>query len=271
MTTTRPREGFAPSERQRILQDHAVVQSALDELAHLDVGADRSFHDRLLVHEELYTTHSIDLRRRYARGLPVVALSRCPFTDEVLNHTLDHHGLDGLWWDALSPVRTTETLPSTFVGLTGSLQLGGPIEYTPFLVKPGPAVPFVVPRILEAGAVAVLSEVTVGAHTGVAITYFAESPPETPLYNEWGRSDYRVVRDGEVVGWGQADDAAAIDTDLRPWIESEQVVWVEPGDTDLQLWSGTDDCPYLDRSGSATRQRFQYGAAWADVTAPSRA
>jgi len=259
---TRARAGAPVDERRRLLDDHGVVTSALEELGHLEVGGDAAFRNRLLVHEELYTTHSVDLRRRYERGLPVVALSRCPFTDEVLHHSIDHHGLDGLWWDHQSPVRPVETVPATFVGLTGALQLGGPLEYTPFLVKPGPAVPFVVPRILDAGAVAVLSRIVIGAHTGFVIAYFAESSPEVPLFDEWGHNSHRRYRDGVAVGWDHTDDQAAMDFDLEPWLESEQVVWIEPDDGDLQMWSGTDDCPYLDLPDTRAPQRFQYGRVW---------
>jgi hypothetical protein len=259
---THARAGAPVEERRRLLDDHAVVQAALEELGHLEVGDDRAFRNRLLIHDELYTTHSIDVRRRYERGLPVVALSRCPFTGEVLHHSIDHHGIDGLWWDHQSPVRPVETVPATFVGLTGALRLGGPLEYTPFLVKPGPAAPFVVPPILEAGAVAVLSQIAIGAHTGFAVVYFAESPPDVALFDEWGRGSHRRYRDAAAVGWNHAADPATMDFDLAPWIAREQVVWIEPGDDDLQVWSGTDDCPYLDLPGPRDPQRFQYGRAW---------
>jgi hypothetical protein len=266
-TPARTRDGLPAEERQRLMADHAVVQAALEELGHLDVGTDPEFHHRLLVHQELYTTYGIDIRRQYQRGLPIVALSRCPLTDEVLHHSIDHHGLDGLWWDYFSPVRPVETVPATFVGLTGALRLGGPLEYTPFLVKPGPAAPFVVPRILEAGATAVISQVAVGAHVGYVVAYFAPSPPGITLFDEWGRNDYRVFDAGVAVAWDRSEDSTAMDFDLAPWIEREQVVWIAPGDEDLRLRSGTEDCPYLPLSGTREGQRFQFGAAWHAGTA----
>src|SRR5689334_15262688 len=118
MTPAVARKAFDSSTRDRILADHAVVLTALDELGHLATGADPAFRNRLLVHSDLYTEYSVGLRTEYARGVPVVPISRCPITNEVLRHSLDTFGLDGLWWDFESPCRPTESVPPTFAGLT---------------------------------------------------------------------------------------------------------------------------------------------------------
>ncbi len=191
MTPVAPRKAFDVPTRNRILADHAVVLTALDELGHLATGADPALRHRLLVHSDLYTEYSISVRTEYARGVPVVGC-RDAVHERGLPPPLHRH----LWarrpvGDYESPGRPTESVTSTFVGLTGALRATAAIEYTPFLVKPGPSAPFVVPRILEAGAVAVLSEVAIGSHTGYAVAYFAQTPLQTTLFNEWGANSYR--------------------------------------------------------------------------------
>lgn len=267
MTPAAQRKTFDTDTRNRILTDHTVALTALDELGHLAIGADPAFRNRLLVHSDLYTEYSISLRTQYARGVPVVAMSRCPFTDEVLHHSIDTYGLDGLWWDYESPCRPTESVPPTFAGLTGALRAGGTIEYTPFLVKPGPSVPFVVPRILEAGAVAVLSQVAIGFHTGYAVAYFAPAPLETTLFNEWGANYHRRYDDGVARSWDAASETDGIDFDLEPWADRKLLNWIAPGDESLTLRQGVEGCPYLDLAGSPALQRIQYGTVRTAVSA----
>jgi len=260
VTPAVPRTAFDVSTRNRILTDNAVVLTALDELGHLATGSDPALRHRLLVHSELYTEYSVSLRTEYARGVPIVPISRCPFTNEVLRHSIDTFGLGGLWWDYESPCRPTESVSSTFVGLTGALRTGGAIAYTPFLVKPGPSVPFVVPRILEAGAVAVLSEVAIGVHTGFAVAYFAQTPLITTLFNEWGANSYRHYDRGVAQSWGAASQADAMDFELAPWVDRKLLNWIAPGDASLELHQGIDGCPYLDLPGTRAPQRIQYGS-----------
>lgn len=259
MTPVAHRTAFDASTRNRILADHAVVLTALDELGHLATGSDPTFRNRLRVHSDLYTEYSVSLRTEYARGVPVVPMSRCPFTNEVLHHSIDTFGLDGLWWDYESPCRPTESVTSTFVGLTGALRAGGAIEYTQFLVKPGPSVPFVVPRILEAGAVAVMSEVAIGSHAGYAVAYFAQTPLQTTLFNEWGVNSYRQYDRGVARSWDAASEADAMYFDLKPWVNRELLNWIAPGDASLTLRQGLGGCPYVDLPGTRALQRIQYG------------
>lgn len=270
MTPADSRKAFDGAARQRILTDSAVVLSALDELGHLAVGADPAFRNRLLVHCELYTEYSVSLREEYARGVPVLPISRCPLTNEVLHHSIDTLGPDGLWWDYESPCRPPESVPVSFVGLTGALRPSGPIEYSPFLVRPGPSVPFVIPRILEAGAVAVLSTVPVGAHTGFSVAYFSQAGVDTTLFNEWGANSYRRYVRGEAVSWDAAADADAMDFDLAPWLDRRLLGWIAPGDPDLTVRHGIEGCPYLDLPGSRAAQRIQYGTVWTSAAATRR-
>lgn len=214
------------------------------------------------------------LRAEYANSLPRVPLGRCPFTDTVLKHSFDPWGLDGLWWRYEDAVRPVDTVPETFFALTGAVRLADDIEAVPFLVKPGPEAPYVVPRILWHKAVrAVLTQVQVGAHTGYAVSYFAQPvPPLLSRFNAWGASEYWMT-DDHGTWWDRVDeDVEEIDFDLEPWLRSGQLQWISPGDDDLRLRTDVDNCPFLDLPGRRSFIRVQDGTAWSaeDLDKPTR-
>jgi hypothetical protein len=198
------------------------------------------------------------LEARYEAALPVPAIARDPYSAEPLTYPIDTGGLDGLWWRYDSPVRPPEEdeLPDGVFALTGALRLGDRIEQFPFLCKPGPEAPFVIPRILAHDTVrAVVSELPVGPHTGYAIVYFSNDPPEIPRFNTWGTDLYVTYR-----GWDSVvEDAEPLDFDLEPWVESEKLLWIAPGDSTLELRAGTNGCPYLDLPGRRNFVRIQAG------------
>ena len=188
------------------------------------------------------------LRAEYVAGLPRVKVARCPFTDAVVTHSLDTAGLDGLWWRYEDVVQQAEDLPATFFALTGAVRLGEPVEDVPFLVKPGPEAPYVVPRILLHNDVrAVVSQVAVGAHTGYAVTYFADpAPPLLARVNTWGANEHWFT-DERGTWWDSSDeDESELDFELAPWVDSGKLRWVAPGDADGRLRTGLDGCPYVD-------------------------
>ena len=80
----------------------------------------------------------MDLRARYQAGLPFLPVSRCPFSRQVVYHSLDPFGTDGLWWNYTAPVRPVENLPVTFHGITGALALNGPPDTCPVPLRAGP-------------------------------------------------------------------------------------------------------------------------------------
>jgi len=174
---------------------------------------------------------------------------------------IDVAGLDGLWWRAERPVRREVPEHPTLFALTGALRLGAPLERTDFLVKPGPGAPYVIPRLLEeARAVAVVSTVEIGTHTGYVVAYFAPADATRRPTNEWGTDTYRV-RTPRGLGWGTVDQETR-DFALRPWIERKRLRWIAPGDATLTPREGEPDCPYLDIAGPREPQRIQYGRAW---------
>jgi len=205
-----------------------------------------------------------DLNEQYLAGLPVIELSRNPHTGQLLNHSIDLVGLDGPWWDANAPVRPFEPVDGPLVGFTGAIALDPTVEHTEFLVKPGPAVPYVIPQLLaDPEVTAVLSALTIGAHAGYTICYFARGATDVASPDDWGRNRHdRTTADGRP-GWNEnpltEDD---YDFDLRPWVDAGRLQWIVPGDPTLELHATTDDCPYLDLDGTQYVQRLKQGRVW---------
>jgi hypothetical protein len=209
----------------------------------------------------------------YLASVPALTLARCPFTGAELVHSIETRGLDGPWWRYDNAVRPVEDPPPTFFALTGAVKLAPDVEWFPFLCKPGPEVPFVVPRLLEHEAVrAVISQLAIGAHQGFAITYFADPVPEgLARFNDWGSDHYETLD-----GWASTfEDAEPLDFDLGPWISSSKLSWVAPGDLEFRLRTELDSCPYLGLLGRPSFLRIQAGDVWtpppAAGTAPSPA
>lgn len=225
----------ALNERRRYLLDaHRAVLATYAEVAAQD-GA---------LAEDLFWTGE-RLRQEYLDLLPVVALSRCPHTGSPLEVLIDTDGLDGLWWSYDTPLRVIGHRPPTLLALTGALRPGAPV---PPGVCPGPAAPYVLPRMLaDDSVVAVLSHVRVGPHDGFPIAYFTSAPEEaTVRANEWGTGGFaRLGADGaiEYGAWPEPDGDR--DHDLRPWLDSGRLRWIAPGDASLELRTGSDACPYL--------------------------
>lgn len=192
-----------------------------------------------------------ELRAAYAAGLAEVPVSRCPFTGEAVAFPIDTVDLDGWWWDAEQPARRMPGhLPRPWLAMGGAMRLAPAVRWAPFVARPGPEVPYVVPRLLEGtDVVAVVSQVPVGPHTGFAVNYFGRAPEGRRLVGLWGSSSYPVRVSG---GW-RWDDVPAWTPDydfaLRPWLEEGRLYWIAPGDESLTLHSGADGCPYVDLQG----------------------
>jgi len=205
------------------------------------------------------------LREAYERGLARPRLARCPFTDTVLAHPIDVIGLDGMWWEYHADTRVlVADAPPTFFSLQGAMQLASPVEVTPFLVKPGPAVPFVLPRLLaDPGVRAVVSSLAVGHHRAFPIVYFKRSDTPLDRPNEWGRNRYQRIDAEGRFAWGERfEDPARYDYELAPWIARGQLLWIAPGDESLTLRATTDDCPYLGLEGGRAPQHLEEGRVW---------
>lgn len=247
---------FPSAERKPIL-DRIFQLFAAAEACEAEDGLDSPAYGA--ISQEL-----MDLAGRYVAGIPVLPLSRCPFTGDVFSHSLDTAGLDGLWWNSDSPQRPVETLLPTFFAFSGAMQLAKPVEAAPFIAEPGPGLPFVLPRLLAYQQVkAVLSTVPVGQNTGFVVTYFADPMLYTEArVNDWGSNRYQYT-DETGRSWineGPADDLRHFD--LAPWIQSGQLLWIRPGDPELTLHSDLETCPYLDLEGPLANQFVQHGRVW---------
>ena len=212
------------------------------------------------------------LSRLYVGLIPPRSISRDPFTAQQLFRAIDP-SLAGRWWDHHSPLRVPRADPATMYALTGALALASEPESTLHLVAPGPTVPYVVPRLLEAaGTVAVLSSVSVGEHRAYITAYYAapEFGPdgtarirELPIANEWPYDRWVGPN-----GWREVYADEEIDVDVGRWLDDQRLLWIAPDDDRAILRDGRGggdeggDCPYLDLEGASAPQRIQAGMTW---------
>lgn len=203
------------------------------------------------------------LSATYIETLSLIPLSRCPFTDATHWQPIDVAGLDGPWWRYEAPLRPEITMPEHHLTFTGSLKLTPPLEYAPFVCMPGPEVPYVVPELLQhPGIKAVLNSVDVGMHEGHVVHYYAEELTEDlPGFNGWGADHYRLPGEDKEGYWRRIENEASeeLDFDMGHWIKEGKLLWIEPGDNDLQLRNDLEACPYIDLPGQTTFQYIQYG------------
>jgi hypothetical protein len=204
-----------------------------------------------------------DVTDAYLAALPRVDVARCPFTGVTATIAIDTYGLDGPWWNALAALRPVEARPATLVAFTGALRLAAEVERPRHLVKPGPGVPFVLPRLMAVDGVrAVIRAVAVGAHLGWTIAYFAERFPEDAARaNDWGADHYPLAD-----GWDAVPDSGEVrDFDLAPWIERGRLAWIAPGDATLTPRTTVEGCPFVGLAGERGIQRIEGDDVWSDA------
>ncbi len=207
-----------------------------------------------------------ELEAEYKAGLPVVPIARCPYTSAVQSLTMDVFDTDGPWWNYENSVRDWVPYNETCFSIVGALHLNAAPSWTPFVVLPGPEVPFVVPSLLERPeAVAVINHVRVGEHDGYAVAYFdsAPPPPEIPRLNEWGSNRFWYTGADGRWGWDHSfEDQERVDFELGPWLDTGKLQWIAPGDETLTLQRGNEDFPYTGIEGRRAYVRMQYGLVW---------
>ena len=206
-----------------------------------------------------------DVLYLYREGLPRLALARDPHSGALVHLAVDTFGLDGPFWDYYYPVRPTIDGPASLFSWTGAMRLQAPVEAMTFLAKPGPGVPYVVPRLLaHEGVVAVLSTLAVGHHQAWSMAYFANPPLlDHHRFNTWGTNRYHWRGADGHWRWNDCtEDVEVIDGDLAPWIERGKLVWVAPEDAEVTLHSEVEGCPYVGQEGTLAFQRVQFGKVW---------
>jgi hypothetical protein len=250
---------FSPESRRNILDEYFALYGKILQSSYAPSASRSTTHaDELDVCQRRLSK----LWKTYEAGLPNVTLSRCPFSGVSLTVPFDALGLDGLWWRYEGPIRGYPKPPPTFMALTGAVQLKRPVENAPFLIVPGPGVPFVYPRLLNLETMkSVVYEVAIGQHKAFVVAYFAQSRPQgVAMPNLWASNNYEFTRpNGSTGTYETFDTAADWDFQLRPWIASGKLLWIAPGDPDMALQSGLENCPYLNLTGEHREQRIYLG------------
>lgn len=254
---------FSLEERNKILGIYnnfmILRQEAYDAI--IDGNTDQKIEEQYNKSQEKIN----EMTENYIKGLPVIPLSRCPFTDEIVNHSIDTFGLDGLWWDNETPQRPAETLPATFFAFTGAIKTQEPVEDFPFICSPGPEVPFVIPRLLERPEIkAVIYSVKIGNHTAYPIFYFAKPMVyDVERLNEWGTENYSCENErGDAVWDSNFLLSEDYDFDLSKWIEKGKLLWIDSDDASMKLNSSVRGCPYIGLEGRKEISFIQDGKVW---------
>lgn len=201
----------------------------------------------------------------YEDSLANVALSRCPFTGDLMHYRMDTEGLDGPWWNNEVPARPPEETGDTVFAVTGSVRLPEDPPHLPFRCKPGPAVPYVVPRLLVHSEIkAVVSTIKIGELAAYPVVYFSEDPPhDIARINTWGLDHYVAEKPG---GEGYSVAIPDFPVDFEPslefYIESGRLLWIAPGDETMTLRSTVADCPYVGMTGRQYPVGLEAGKIW---------
>ena len=208
--------------------------------------------------------------QEYEAGLPQVPFARCPISGEVQFHSFDPFGLDGPWWNYDAPLRPLmERIPSC-LAVTGAVALAGDLPDVPWLCRPGPGLPWVLPRLLAAeGVFATIRQLSAGTHTAWAVCYFAaEAPAGLAMPNAWGTATYWDASDG-APGWSSTPaDPQDRDFSLSPWIARGKLFWIAPGDDTLTLRPEVAGCPFIGLPGEKREQRIAFGRLRLDDDLP---
>jgi hypothetical protein len=257
MPTYRARRGhaFDAEERVDILNRYKLAWET----------AERAEDEGDEVREAQARSRMAEAVAHYVDAVPIVRLSRSPFSGAVFETSLDIFGIDGLWWAYDHDYRPYVEPEATFFAWTGALQLDGPPPRWSLKTMVGPGVPFVLPRMLEhPNVTAVASSTLIGEHIGYPIVYFASpAPHELVRVDDWGHAFHSFVReDGSPTSQHAIQHSAEKDFELEPWLARGKLRWIAPGDLSLELRSGAEGCPYVGLEGERGRQYFQRGRSW---------
>jgi len=253
---------FTRDEWLDLLDQYFPAYKRWQDLDYQISVAGNSVPDDLTREYDLFDRQLADLRSRYEAGLPFLPVSRCPFSSQVVYHSIDPFGIEGLWWNYTAPVRPMENLPVTFHAITGALRMKGPAGNAPFVCVPGPGVPYVVPEILgNEHITAVLSSLPIGNHSGYIIMYFSDTEGVlAPRPDSWGMNHWELLDRNGAYQWGEGSVGIyRAGFDLTQWIEKKKLLWIRPKDRTLALQSGIAGCPYLGFDGTRKLQRVRAG------------
>lgn len=245
---------FSIKERKNLLTSIFQLRKILEQLR-IDIEnapKDESLQNHLMLEFEKASLELQGFESQYIAGLPKLQLSRCPYTNLIYNLSIDSYGLDGPWWDAKQPIRNEEEDLPSFFALSGSVNIIGEPPNVPFTIKPGPAVPWVSPRLLSQDTIsAVLSHVKIGLYDAfLTVYYFNGVDANLKRINTWGTDEYLINdNEGFAILDRTYDDEDEYDFDIAPWIQKGKLKWIAINDKTLELQNSIDNCPFLDLKG----------------------
>ncbi len=232
---------FTKEERKNLIQQYRIFYDEYQMLM------DQGKYEEATISDEKWN----QLKETYFEKLPQIVMSCCPYDNKPLVRTFDPFGLDGFWWrKGASP----DELPSCphFCVLRGAVNYNGlPVQAGNMEIRPGPEVPYVLPRLLDMeGMIAVVSSISMDCgYTAYPIAYFADKrPPVDSLTAEWRNTIYTYKTQLGEEGWIYANDVW--DFDLLPWLKKRKLFWCEPGSDNTRISEADPrSCPYLDLPG----------------------
>jgi len=240
---------FTKAEREDILLRRVQTKQEYGRVVDEEFARDGAQPDENRISAALkLATQANEL---YEAGLHRVQMSVCPICAEPFHHSFDPFGMDGPWWGG---VRGAERPACThYCFFRGAVHFGtGPRPKGPYRAKarPGPEVPYVIPKQLELpGVVAVIGELEMEpGWTAYPIVYFGDPRPAAELLSsDWCQSMYSYVR-----STGQPETSYPNDPwdfELEPWLARGKLLWCVPGSGNSRLANPRGTCPYVDLPG----------------------
>lgn len=245
---------FSIKERNDLLTSIFQLRKILEQLRFdlENTTEDETLQNHLMQEYDKVSNELEVFEEKYTAGLPNLQLSRCPYTNKIYSLCIDSFGLEGPWWDANQPIREEEEAMPSFFAITGSVNIIGEAPTAPFTIKPGPAIPWVCPRLLSNEAIsAVLSHIKIGIYDAYLTVYYTNSEVvETKRINTWGIDEYLINDDeGYAVLDRTYDEEDEYDFDIARWIKNGKLQWIAINDQTLELHSSINNCPYLNIKG----------------------
>ncbi len=248
-------------QRERIIGEHGVL---VKQLRDIEAVISRMAEEKDPQWRELEKKRSVlqrglePLITEYWQWISPVVLSRCPFCDEELRRIFDPVDLRGFWWMERTqrPGKEPANCPH-FCLLLGALNFNGiPPRSGPFPCRPGPDMPYIVPRILKRpGMAAVISrkEMNCG-YIAYPIAYFCEAPVAGGTMTQgWARREYGFVTEDGRRGWDQKEETWEFR--MTSWIEQGKVRWRDDNGFIVDS-SSPDDYPFKDIRGKGKPQHI---------------
>ncbi len=247
------------TKRDSIIQEH---KSLISEMRGIEDEVERMLSDSDSHWMKLEDDRNAILQKvertidEYWDWIPMISLSRCPFCDAELCHPFDPVDMNGFWWmdRTQRPCEEPETC-GHFNLLLGAVNLNGlPAQGGPFESRPGPDVPYVIPRILEMPTMlAVISSITMHCgYTAYPVAYYSEIPTASgSLTQTWAQSEYYFTLENGTTGWNVVFDS--YDFELLPWLQAGKIRWIQGGRLNPEVVN-SEACPFLDVKGMRRSQ-----------------